>query len=66
MAAVEPNVIAATSALDMIDKKDLGEFKSMNIPPPGVADVFAALMVLLANISPGVPVSGQTGLVSCW
>ena len=39
----------AVAALDTLDKKELGECKGMAKPPGGVDDVFAAIMVLLAN-----------------
>ncbi|CAM9207540.1 unnamed protein product [Chrysoparadoxa australica] len=59
----EPAVIAAMSALDTLDKKELGQCKTMNVPPTGVGDIFIAVMVLMANVSPGVPVSKQSGKV---
>lgn len=42
------------AALNTLDKKDLGEAKTMAKPPAGVDDVFAATMVLLANVHPNV------------
>lgn len=56
LAKAEPMVAAAMAALDTLDKKDLGEAKTMAKPPSGVDDVFAATMVLLANIAPNVVV----------
>ncbi|CAM9306399.1 unnamed protein product [Choristocarpus tenellus] len=63
LAKAEPAVIAAMSALDTLDKKELGQCKTMNVPPAGVGDVFIAVMVLLANMSPNVVVSKQSGKV---
>jgi len=56
LAKAEPMVEAAMAALNTLDKKDLGEAKTMAKPPAGVDDVFAATMVLLANIHPNVVV----------
>ena len=42
------------AALNTLDKKDLGEAKTMAKPPAGVDDVFAATMVLLAGVHPNV------------
>ena len=44
------------AALDTLNKKDLGECKTMAKPPMGVDDVFAATMILLAGIHPNVQV----------
>jgi dynein heavy chain len=49
LAKAEPAVREAEAALDGLDKKDLGEAKGMAKPPGGVDDVFAAVLVLLAN-----------------
>eukprot|EP00904_Undaria_pinnatifida_P003126 jgi/Undpi1/12814/HiC_scaffold_7.g02481.m1 len=54
LAKAEPAVAAAMAALDTLNKKDLGECKTMAKPPAGVDDVFAATMVLLAGTSPSV------------
>ncbi|CAM9224257.1 unnamed protein product, partial [Choristocarpus tenellus] len=54
LAKAEPAVVAAMAALDTLNKKDLGECKTMAKPPAGVDDVFAATMVLLAGVSPSV------------
>jgi len=54
LAMAEPLVEQAMAALNTLDKKDLGEAKSMLKPPPGVDDVFAATMILLASVHPGV------------
>ncbi|CAB1113053.1 unnamed protein product [Ectocarpus sp. CCAP 1310/34] len=54
LAKAEPAVEAAMAALDTLNKKDLGECKTMGTPPKGVDDVFAATMVLLAGTSPSV------------
>jgi len=49
LAAAEPAVEAAMAALDTLDIKALGNCKSMMKPPPGVDDVFASVMVLMAG-----------------
>ena len=49
--AAEPLVAKAMAALDSLNKKDLGECKTMSKPPSGVDDVFSAVMVLLAGVS---------------
>lgn len=41
-------------ALDTLNKKDLGECKTMITAPKGVDDVFAAVVVLLAGVEPAV------------
>jgi len=46
--AAEPIIQAALAALDSLDKKSLGEMKSLATPPPEVADVAAAVMILTA------------------
>jgi dynein heavy chain len=56
LSKAEPMVEAAMAALNTLDKKDLGEAKTMAKPPAGVDDVFAATMVLLANVHPNVVV----------
>ena len=56
LAKAEPMVEAAMAALNTLDKKDLGEAKTMAKPPGGVDDVFAATMILLANVHPKVDV----------
>ena len=48
--AAEPLVAKAMAALDTLNKKDLGECKTMLKPPAGVDDVFSAVMVLLAGV----------------
>ena len=48
MKAAEPVIQAALAALDSLDKKSLGEMKSLATPPPEVADVAAAVMILTA------------------
>ena len=47
LAAAEPALAAAAEALDGLNKKDLGELKSLGKPPPGVDDVTAACICLL-------------------
>ena len=46
--AAEPVIQAALAALDSLDKKSLGEMKSLATPPPEVGDVAAAVMILTA------------------
>ena len=53
----EPMLENAQKALDTLNKKDLGECKSMIKPPAGVDDIFAATTVLLAGIHPEIPVA---------
>ena len=50
----EPALMRAMAALDSLDKKDLGNCKTMAKPPPGVEDIFGAVMVLLAGINPNI------------
>ena len=47
LAAAEPLVAQAEAALDTLNKKDLGELKSLKQPPGGVDDVTACVVVLL-------------------
>jgi dynein heavy chain len=54
LAKAEPAVVAAMSALDTLDKKDLGSCKTMSKPPPGVGDIFSAVAVLLAGVNPAI------------
>jgi len=54
LAKAEPMVEAAMAALNTLDKKDLGECKTMAKPPTYVDEVFAATMVLLANVHSNV------------
>lgn len=51
-----PAVENAMAALDSLDVKDLQACKGMQKPPPGVDDIFAATMCLLANVLPSVTV----------
>jgi dynein heavy chain, axonemal len=50
----EPALMRAMSALESVDKKDLGNCKTMAKPPPGVEDIFSAVMVLLAGINQNI------------
>jgi dynein heavy chain len=50
MAEAQPAVDAAMAALDTLNKKDLGEAKTMSTAPAGVDDVFAAVAQLLAGL----------------
>ncbi|OQR88006.1 dynein heavy chain [Achlya hypogyna] len=59
LAKAEPAVQQAMEALDSLNKKDLGECKTMSKPPTGVDDVFGATMVLLAGVHPNVAVTKQ-------
>jgi dynein heavy chain, axonemal len=64
MAAIEPAVLAAMTALDALDRKELGQCKVMSAPPAGVTDVFAAVLILLASGSGStVPVDRISGRV---
>jgi dynein heavy chain len=47
LAAAEPLVASAEAALDTLNKKDLGETKSLKKPPPGVDDITAVVIILL-------------------
>jgi dynein heavy chain len=51
MAEAQPAVDAAMAALDTLNKKDLGEAKTMSKAPEGVDDIFAAVAQLLAGIT---------------
>eukprot|EP01035_Chromulina_nebulosa_P019234 gene19234-25085_t len=50
----EPALERAMHALDSLDRKDLGNCKTMAKPPSGVDDVFGAVMVLLAGTNPNI------------
>ncbi|KAL4164616.1 hypothetical protein KRP22_004480 [Phytophthora ramorum] len=54
LAQAEPMVEAAMAALDTLNKKDLGNCKTMAKPPAGVGDVFGAVVVLFAGVNPNV------------
>ena len=62
LAKAEPALEAAMHALDSLDKKDLGQCKTMSKPPPGIEDIFGAVMVLMAGINPNIIVQ-KTGKV---
>lgn len=47
LAAAEPLVAQAEAALDTLNKKDLGEAKSLKKPPAGVDDITAVVLILL-------------------
>ena len=47
--AAEPLVDQALAALDTLNKKDLGEAKSLKKPPAGVDDITAVILILLQN-----------------
>ena len=47
LAAAEPLVLQAEAALDTLNKKDLGEAKSLKKPPAGVDDITAVIIILL-------------------
>ncbi|CAD7704939.1 unnamed protein product [Ostreobium quekettii] len=49
LAAAEPLVEQAEAALDTLNKKDLGEAKSLKKPPAGVDDITAVVLILLEN-----------------
>ena len=44
------------AALDTLNRKDLGNCKTMSKPPSGVGDIFASVMVLFAGLNPDIPV----------
>ncbi|KDO33800.1 hypothetical protein SPRG_01679 [Saprolegnia parasitica CBS 223.65] len=44
------------AALDTLNRKDLGNCKTMSKPPAGVGDIFASVMVLFAGLNPDIPV----------
>jgi dynein heavy chain, axonemal len=50
----EPALMRAMGALDSLDRRDLGNCRTMSKPPSGVDDVFAAVMVLLAGVNPNI------------
>lgn len=54
LAQAEPALMRAMAALDSLDRRDLGNCKTMTKPPPGVDDVFSAVTVLLAGVNPNV------------
>ncbi|RLN78111.1 hypothetical protein BBJ28_00010518 [Nothophytophthora sp. Chile5] len=54
LAQAQPMVEAAMAALDTLNKKDLGNCKTMAKPPAGVGDVFGAVMVLFAGVNPSI------------
>jgi len=58
----EPALMRAMAALDSLDRKDLGNCKTMSKPPPGVDDIFGAVMVLLAGINQNIIIQ-KTGKV---
>lgn len=45
----EPALIAAREALEMLDKKFIAEIKSFPTPPPIVATVMSAVMIVLGK-----------------
>ncbi|XP_023241581.1 dynein beta chain, ciliary-like isoform X1 [Centruroides sculpturatus] len=49
LAKAEPAVIAASEALNTLDKNNLTELKSFGSPPPGIEKVTAAVMILLCK-----------------
>ncbi len=46
----EPYLKAFLAALDAVDKKDLGQCKTMGALPKGVDEVFASVMCLFASV----------------
>ena len=54
MRAAEPSLQRASAALETLDKRDLGNIKTMNKAPPGVEDIFGAIMVLFAGVNPHI------------
>ena len=51
--AAEPALVKAAAALDSLNKKDLGELKTLGKPPAGVDDVAAACIYMLHDGSKG-------------
>ena len=51
-----PLVEQAEAALNTLNKKDFQEAKALNKPPPGVEDITAAVMHLLATGDPIIEV----------
>jgi len=45
----EPALLAAQAAIEMLDKKYIAEIKSFNTPPPDVATVMNAVMIVLGK-----------------
>jgi len=45
----EPALLAAQAALEMLDKKFIAEIKSFASPPPDVATVMSAVMIILGK-----------------
>jgi dynein heavy chain len=62
LAAAEPAVQQAEAALATLNEKDLASCRTMQRPPPGVGEVFYAVMCLLATVDPSIPV-GKKGNV---
>ncbi|CDJ30567.1 uncharacterized protein EMH_0006840 [Eimeria mitis] len=54
-----PLVEQAEAALNTLNKKDFQEAKALNKPPPGVEDITAAVMHLLATVDPIIEVDKQ-------
>ncbi|OEH75838.1 hypothetical protein cyc_03719 [Cyclospora cayetanensis] len=54
-----PLVEQAEAALNTLNKKDFQEAKALNKPPPGVEDITAAVMHLLASVDPIIEVDKQ-------
>ena len=54
LAQALPAVAAAMKALDSLNKKDLGEAKTMAKTPAGVEEVFSAVACLLASLEPNL------------
>ncbi|KAL3663603.1 hypothetical protein V7S43_011489 [Phytophthora oleae] len=54
LAQAQPMVDAAMAALDTLNKKDLGNCKTMAKPPAGVGDIFGAVVVLFAGVNSNI------------
>ncbi|OQR95645.1 dynein heavy chain, partial [Thraustotheca clavata] len=54
--AALPMIEAAMAALDTLNRKDLGNCKTMSKPPAGVGDIFASVLILFCGINPEIPV----------
>lgn len=55
----------AEAALNTLNKKDFQEAKALNKPPPGVEDITAAVMHLLATVDPIIEVRSMKSQMSC-
>jgi dynein heavy chain len=47
--AAEPALLAATEAVNSLDKKHISEIKAFNVPPPDVMTTMSAVMTILGK-----------------